>query len=129
MWDNGLFDSSSKTVNTPNMKTTFDLPDPLIRRAKALAAEQGRPLRDFVAEAIAEKLQSPAPILVGGRKVPVGRREGQAETWEEWKSHLVHQPDGRWVNLDGIGDESFFESLEAIRREPWFDRNPFADHD
>jgi hypothetical protein len=31
------------------MKTTFDLPDPLLRRAKAVAAEQGRPLRDFIA--------------------------------------------------------------------------------
>jgi len=38
------------------VKTTFDLPDPLMRKAKALAARQGRPLRDFVAEAIDEKL-------------------------------------------------------------------------
>ncbi|MEO8277382.1 MAG: hypothetical protein ABI639_14305 [Thermoanaerobaculia bacterium] len=111
------------------MKTTFDLPDPLVRRAKALAAEQGRPLRDLVAEAIAEKLLSPPPLVVGGKKVPVGRREGRRETWEEWKSHLVQQPDGTWLNKDGIADESFFESLEAIRREPWADRDPFADHD
>lgn len=38
------------------MKTTFDLPDELVRKAKALAAQQGRPLRNLVAEAIAEKL-------------------------------------------------------------------------
>ena len=111
------------------MKTTFDLPDPLVRMAKSLAARQGRPLRDLVAEAIAEKLQSPTQVVVGGKKIPVGRREGRRETWEEWKSHLVQQPDGTWLNKDGIDDDSFFESLEAIRREPWVDRDPFADQE
>jgi hypothetical protein len=111
------------------MKTTFDLPDPLLRRAKAVAAEQGRPLRDFVAEAIAEKLESRATLVVGGRKVPVGRREGRPETWEEWKSHLVQQPDGSWVNTDGIDDPAFFDALEEVRRRPWPKRNPFADQD
>ncbi|MBA2431911.1 MAG: hypothetical protein H0V56_07325 [Chthoniobacterales bacterium] len=38
------------------MKTTFDLPEALLREAKAVAARQGRPLRDFVAEAMTEKL-------------------------------------------------------------------------
>lgn len=109
------------------MKTTFDLPDPLVRRAKAVAAEQGRPLRDLVAEAIAEKLKSPAPIVAGGKRIPVGRREGRPETWEEWRSHLVRQPDGTWFNKDGIHDETFFETLEAIRREPWTDRDPFGE--
>lgn len=111
------------------MKTTFDLPDSLIRRAKAVAAEQGRPLRDLVAEAIAEKLKSPATVFVGGKKVPVGRREGRPETWEEWKSHLVQQPDGTWINTDGIDDPAFFEALEEVRRRPWTTRNPFATTD
>ena len=38
------------------MKTTVDLPETLLREAKAVAAQQGRTLRDFVAEAMNEKL-------------------------------------------------------------------------
>lgn len=109
------------------MKTTFDLPDPLVRRAKAVAAEQGRPLRDLVAEAITEKLKNPAPIVSGGKKVPIGRREGRRLTWEEWSAKFERLPDGTWFNPDGIQDESFFETLDEIRREPWIDRDPFAD--
>ncbi len=109
------------------MKTTFDLPDPLVRRAKALAAEQGRPLRDLVAEAIVEKLKSPAPAVTGGRKAPVGRSEGRRETWEEYRSKFVLQADGTYRNMDAIDDESFFRTLEEIRRRPFERRDPFAD--
>ena len=38
------------------MKTTIEIPDPLFRRAKARAAEQGIPLRELVAQALREKL-------------------------------------------------------------------------
>lgn len=41
------------------MKTTVDLPDSLLRDAKAAAARQGRTLRDLVAEALNEKLHAP----------------------------------------------------------------------
>lgn len=42
------------------MKTTLDIPDAIFRRAKARASEQGVPLRQFVSEAVAEKLGAPA---------------------------------------------------------------------
>lgn len=108
------------------MKTTFDLPDPLVRRAKALAAEQGRPLRELVAEAITDKLRSPGG---GAQKRPGGYREGRRLSWEEWSARLQQLPDGTWFNPDGIQDESFFELLEANRREPRERRDPFADQD
>ena len=38
------------------MKTTIEIPDPVFRRAKAKAAERGQPLREFVTEALREKL-------------------------------------------------------------------------
>lgn len=38
------------------MKTTLEIPDPVFRRAKARAAERGIPLRQFVTEAVEEKL-------------------------------------------------------------------------
>jgi hypothetical protein len=40
------------------MKTTIELPDPLFRRAKSRAAERGQTLKDFVTEAIQEKLSA-----------------------------------------------------------------------
>ena len=38
------------------MKTTLEMPDSLFRRAKSVAAERGIPLRQFVTEAVEEKL-------------------------------------------------------------------------
>jgi hypothetical protein len=38
------------------MKTTLEIPDVIFRRAKAKAAEQNIPLRQFVSDAVAEKL-------------------------------------------------------------------------
>ena len=40
------------------MKTTLEIPDFLLRRAKSVAAERGIPLRQFVTEAIQEKLKT-----------------------------------------------------------------------
>lgn len=100
------------------MKTTFDLPDPLLRKAKALAAQQGRPLRDLVAEALGDKLEYAA----GAAKVSEGRRQA----WEHWRSRLKRLPDGTWFNPEGIEDESFFQALDEIRRESWASRDPFG---
>lgn len=38
------------------MKTTIEIPDPVFRRAKARAAERGQALREYVTEALREKL-------------------------------------------------------------------------
>ena len=103
------------------MKTTFDLPEPLLRRAKAAAAHQGRPLRDLVAEAIDAKLSADLAATRSALKQP--------NEWETYKAQLVQQPDGSWFNPNGIDDERFFQALEDIRAEsrraPL--RNPFAD--
>ena len=40
------------------MKTTLEIPDFLFRRAKSVAAERGIPLRQFVTEAVQEKLKT-----------------------------------------------------------------------
>ena len=42
------------------MKTTLEIPDPIFRRAKSKAAEQGIPLRQFVTEAVEDKLAANA---------------------------------------------------------------------
>lgn len=43
------------------MKTTLEIPDNVFRRAKSKAAEQGIPLRQFVTEAVEQKLREPGP--------------------------------------------------------------------
>ena len=39
-------------------KTTLEFPDPVLRKAKATAAAAGIPLRQFVTEAVEEKLRT-----------------------------------------------------------------------
>lgn len=39
------------------MKTTLEIPNPVFRRAKSRAAERGIPLRQFVTEAVEDKLK------------------------------------------------------------------------
>jgi hypothetical protein len=52
-----------------SVKTTLEIPDALFRRAKSKAAERGQSLKEFVSEALHEKL---AP----GRSTP---RSGEPE--------------------------------------------------
>jgi hypothetical protein len=91
------------------MKTTFDLPEPLLRRAKAAAAHQGRPLRDLVAEAIDAKLAADQAAARDSAK--------HTSDWDAFKAQLIQQPDGSWFNPNGIEDVGFFESLDEIRHE------------
>jgi hypothetical protein len=107
------------------MKTTFDLPDLLVRQAKALAAEQGRPLRDLVAEAITEKLAAQPksfrattfegePNMI--REEP---RMPYLDGREALRAALVEQADGSYVNVLGIDDKAFFDALDDLRaRKP-----------
>lgn len=39
------------------MKTTLEIPDLIFKRAKSKAAQQGMPLREFVTQAVEEKLR------------------------------------------------------------------------
>jgi hypothetical protein len=41
-------------------KTALEIPDPIFRRAKSKAAERGIPLRQFVTEAVEDKLKTHA---------------------------------------------------------------------
>jgi hypothetical protein len=57
------------------VKTTLEIPDPIFRRAKSVAAQRGVALRVFVTEAVEEKLattsdkeQRPWVRLAGGLK-------------------------------------------------------------
>ena len=61
------------------MKTTVEIPDPLFRKAKARAAERGPTLKEFMSEALQEKLMTKAG----------NARTGQPE-WMEGFGKLHH---------------------------------------
>jgi hypothetical protein len=42
------------------VKTTLEIPDRIFRRAKSAAADRGIPLREFVTEAVSDKLATDA---------------------------------------------------------------------
>lgn len=50
--------AAHKYGNMGFVKTTLEIPDFLFRRAKSVAAERGIPLRQFVTEAVQEKLKT-----------------------------------------------------------------------
>ena len=66
------------------MKTTLEIPDPIFRRAKSVAAQRGIPLRAFVTEAVTEKLEA------GLKK----RRKAVGEAC--WRSQTPPQRDGAY---------------------------------
>jgi hypothetical protein len=39
------------------VKTTLEIPDSLFRKAKATAAQQGRSIKEYIVEALTEKLE------------------------------------------------------------------------
>ncbi|MEP7275881.1 MAG: hypothetical protein ABI812_05955 [Betaproteobacteria bacterium] len=45
------------------MKTTVEIPDPLFRKVKSKAAERGQTLKEFMAEALKDKLATTAGNL------------------------------------------------------------------
>jgi metal-responsive CopG/Arc/MetJ family transcriptional regulator len=63
------------------MKTTVDIPDALLKRAKSAAAERGIPLRELVSEALAEKLRvnrtEERPWMKSFGKLRVVRKESE----------------------------------------------------
>ena len=83
------------------MKTTLDIPDPVFRRAKARAAEQGQKLREFVTEALQEKLSgragaagSEAPWMVGfGRLKRLSRETGRIARLIEREFDVIEPED------------------------------------
>lgn len=82
------------------MKTTLEIPDAIFRRAKSAAAERGVPLREFVTQAVKDKLAA------------------HANTAERpWVKHMgklkhLHQ---ETVRINRLIDESF----EKVDAEMW----------
>lgn len=81
------------------MKTTLEIPDRIFRRAKAKAAESRIPLRQFVTEAVAEKLdgkppaQAKAKARLAGRLKHLGRETARIRSRIEREFETIEAED------------------------------------
>jgi len=82
------------------MKTTLEIPDTIFRRAKSKAAEQGIPLRQFVTEAVKDKLNT-APAV----------------SQKPWMKHMGKLKDlhKETVRINKVIEEAF----EEVDSEMW----------
>jgi hypothetical protein len=82
------------------VKTTLDIPDPVFRRAKSVAAQRGIALRAFVTEAVEEKLAATA--------------QGEEKPWLRLAGGLKHLHK-ETARINGILNDEF----EKIEPEDW----------
>lgn len=108
------------------MKTTIELPDDLFREAKAHAALRGESLKNFVREALEEKLGREAaasrlaepaaeyPVPQTGRP-PVA--EGGSRPVDDGK--WPYPPDPLGPEERRVIDEAIEEAFEQVNPETW----------
>jgi len=82
------------------VKTTLEIPDPTFRKAKATASALGIPLREFVTQAVEEKLS------LGSRR--------RGKPWLECAGELAHLHK-ETMRIQKIIDEEF-EQIEPEDR-------------
>jgi len=85
------------------VKTTVEIPDPLFRKAKARAAERGQTLKEFMSEALQEKL--------------MGKAANARATEPEWMKGFgkLHRLSKETARIQRRMDEAF-EVIEAEDR-------------
>jgi hypothetical protein len=82
------------------MKTTLEIPDSVFRRAKSKAAEEGIPLRQFVTEAVEDKLKN-----------------GSSASEKPWMKH-VGKLKHLYKEIDQL-DQALEDAFEEIDPEMW----------
>jgi hypothetical protein len=78
------------------VKTTLEIPDKVFRRAKSKAAEQGIPLRQFVTEAVEEKLQAAS----GRGQKPWMKHVGKLKNLHEETERINEVIEGAFEHID-----------------------------
>lgn len=88
-----------------------NLPDDVLVRLKERAKANHRSLTKeaivLLSNGVGQVAASPAPHAID--MAPDGR--------EALRAALIKQPDGSYINVLGIDDESFFETLDRVRSE------------
>ena len=89
------------------MKITLNLPEFLLRRAEAAAAQQRRTLDELVAEAV--------ELKVTADEAAADAAVASENALAAFAASLQRMPDGSYFNPNGIEDEGLFETLEKLR--------------
>lgn len=90
------------------MKTTLELPDPLMRALKVRAAKTDRKLKDVVAELIERGLSSKAAAGAPTRRVGAGA--------PNWNDVLAAIADGRYAHFKSQDEvNAWMDELRADR--------------
>jgi plasmid stability protein len=71
------------------MKTTIDLPDNLVRAVKIRAAQQGRTVRELVAEYIQSGLNAPVQPTHAAHDLPIIPADAQAPLAQMSRDEIV----------------------------------------
>jgi hypothetical protein len=80
------------------MKTTLEIPDPLFRKAKATAAQHGQTMKQFVTEALQEKLAATNGKQTGGWRAVLGKLSPEARKAAREVDAIVNAPDFRTID-------------------------------
>ena len=79
------------------MRTTVDIPDHLLRRAKAAAALEGKSLKTFLTEAVIHELERSAEKKIARKKVSLplvpSNRPGTLQLNSDEIAHILDQED------------------------------------
>ncbi|HEX3738660.1 MAG TPA: hypothetical protein VHV29_02940 [Terriglobales bacterium] len=78
------------------MKTTLEIPDLVFRRAKSVAAERGIPLRQFVTEAVQDKLN----LTSGVRPRPWMKHFGQLKQLRKETKQIEKRIEDAFEQID-----------------------------
>ena len=76
------------------MKTTLEIPDSLFRLAKSVAAERGIPLRQFVTEAVQDKLRFPP------QEKPWTKHLGKLKHLRKERKQIEERVEGAFEQID-----------------------------
>jgi hypothetical protein len=76
------------------VKTTLEIPDLLFRRAKSVAAERGIPLRQFVTEAVQEKLK------ITSQEKPWMKHFGKLKHLHKERKRVEKRVEGAFEQID-----------------------------
>ena len=89
------------------MQKTFELPEPLLHRAAAAAADEGWALERWVQLTIEAKVTAHEEI--------VRALAASDAALKAFASRLQVLPNGSLYNPDGIDNEGFFDTLQNLR--------------
>ena len=86
------------------MLTTLEIPDHILKHVKRRAVEEGRSLKDIVAQTLSAELAASAPARAATWKVPVAPHDmgWKGLNWEEIQHVMAAESDRSMLHRAGL---------------------------